>query len=106
MEAEDQWSVLFRHLSSEPIVMESTVRPLWEEPTGVYKVFYLLVDGVTCCITHSKDPVQKSIGEVVHGILTLLIDAKGLLMDYYLCIFTWDLVLVKVFLFQNYVYFS
>lgn len=81
MEAEDQWSVLFRHLSSEPIVMESTVQPLWEEPTGVYKVFYLLVDGVTCCITHSKDPVQKSIGEVVHGILTLLIDAKGLLID-------------------------
>lgn len=81
MEAEDQWDVLFRRSAadSELGAMEITVQPLWDNPTGIYKVFYLLVDGLTCCLTQLRDPVQKSIGEVIHSILTLLIDAQGLM---------------------------
>lgn len=82
MEAEEQWSVLFGRMSDDPCSMESTVQPLWDGPTGVYKVLYLVVDGLTCCLTHLRDPVQKSIGEVLHSILTILIDAKGSYLIY------------------------
>ena len=78
MEAEGQWSFLFRTNDSDADAMESSIQLLWDNPTGIYKVFYLLVDGLTCCLTNLKDPVQKSIGEVIHSILSLLIDAQGL----------------------------
>lgn len=75
MEAEEYgcWSNLFdvfRPQSGHAV-------KLWDNTTGIYKVFYLLVDGITCCLTHAKDPVQKSIGEVVMATLILLIDIQG-----------------------------
>lgn len=75
MEAEDHgcWSVLF----DGPRPHSGHAVHLWDNSTGIYKVFYLLVDGITCCLTHAKDPVQKSIGEVVMASLTLLVDIRG-----------------------------
>ena len=75
MEAENHgcWSILFdvtRPQSGQAV-------KLWDDSTGIYKVFYLLVDGVTCCLTHAKDPVQKAIGEVVMATLILLVDIRG-----------------------------
>lgn len=67
------WSTLFD--STRP--HSSHAVELWDNSTGIYKVFYLLVDGVTCCLTHTKDPVQKAIGEVVMATLTLLVDIRG-----------------------------
>lgn len=74
MEAEDAcWSILLN--LSRP--QSSRSLQLWDNATGIYKVFYLLVDGITCCLTHAKDPVQKSIGEVVMATLVLLVDIRG-----------------------------
>ena len=50
---------------------------LWQHPSGIYKVFYLLVDGVTCTLIHSKDEVQKATCQVVMATLSLLLDVKG-----------------------------
>ncbi|XP_046456568.1 brefeldin A-inhibited guanine nucleotide-exchange protein 3-like isoform X3 [Daphnia pulex] len=74
MDAEEYgcWSSLFEVLRPQ----SGHAVKLWENPTGIYKVFYLLLDGVTCCLTHAKDPVQKSIGEVVMATLILLIDIQ------------------------------
>lgn len=76
MEAEDYgcWSNLF----DVPRPQCGHAVKLWDNTTGIYKVFYLLVDGITCCLTHAKDPVQKSIGEVVMATLILLVDIQGL----------------------------
>ena len=75
MEAEEYgcWSSLF----DVPRPQSGHAVKLWDNNTGIYKVFYLLVDGVTCCLTHAKDPVQKSIGEVVMATLILLVDIQG-----------------------------
>lgn len=75
MDAEEYgcWSSLFEVLRPQ----SGHAVKLWDNPTGIYKVFYLLLDGVTCCLTHAKDPVQKSIGEVVMATLILLIDIQG-----------------------------
>lgn len=75
MEAEQYgcWSSLFEVLRPQ----SGHAVQLWDNTTGIYKVFYLLLDGVTCCLTHAKDPVQKSIGEVVMATLILLIDIQG-----------------------------
>jgi hypothetical protein len=55
----------------------SAILRLWQHPSGIYKVFYLLVDGVTCTLIHSKDEVQKATCQVVMATLSLLLDVKG-----------------------------
>ena len=76
MEAEDMgcWSKLFE---LNPPQHDGLGVRLWNGPTGIYKVFYLLIDGVTCCLTQMQDPVQKTIGEVIMTSLNLLIDVRG-----------------------------
>lgn len=75
MEAENHgcWSILFDVMRPQA----GQAVQLWDNSTGIYKVFYLLVDGITCCLTHAKDPVQKSIGEAVMATLLLLVDIRG-----------------------------
>ena len=75
MEAEDGgcWANLFEFQTTEV----KGVR-LWNASTGIYKVFYLLIDGITNCLNgHIQNPVQKTICEVVMTSLNLLIDVKG-----------------------------
>ena len=70
---EEQWAILFHDERAE---LGSAVK-LWQHPSGIYKVYYLLVDGIMCCITQAKDQVQKSIGESVMSTLSFLIEKRG-----------------------------
>lgn len=70
---QDHWAIL---LHVERAESGSAVK-LWQHPSGIYKVYYLLVDGIMCSITQSKDQIQKSIGECVMSILSFLVDIRG-----------------------------
>ena len=72
-QVEDPLVVLLDRLRSADC---GTAVKLWEHPSGIYKVYYLLVDGIMCSITLAKDQVQKSIGESVMSILTLLFEVQ------------------------------
>lgn len=75
IEAEDPdcWAALFE----VPRPDASKTLLLWDNPTGIYKAFYLLIDGITCMLPNAVDPIQKSIGEAVMATLTQLIEAQG-----------------------------
>lgn len=76
LEAEDPdaWSVFFDIKRTDT----SKALQLWDNRTGIYKVFYLLIDGITCMLPNAVDPIQKSIGEVVMSTLSQLVDAQGI----------------------------
>lgn len=74
LEAEDRdsWSVFFDIKRTA-----DSSKALWDNHTGIYKVFYLLIDGITCMLPNAVDPIQKSIGEVVMSTLSQLVEAQG-----------------------------
>merc|ERR1740128_525833 len=72
-DVQDHWAILLHVQRAE---LGSAVK-LWQHPSGIYKVYYLLVDGIMCSITQAKDRIQKSIGESVMSTLSFLIEKRG-----------------------------
>lgn len=54
-----------------------TSNHLWHHPSGIYKVFYLLIDGMATALLQCQDAVQKSTCKVFMTILTCILEAKG-----------------------------